>query len=138
VILGAVVLSGLTYMLLSSPCPPAIPQDILDRINAGMNRSDIEDIIGSPPGDYRSGPVVEIPRATYGIDWEDEVRGMVDVSSLPTYEWETDRAKLELTFLKSGRVATGSLTEVRRKHIGPLDMLVWRIERLWRRWFASR
>jgi hypothetical protein len=122
-------------VLFSSPCPVQLPLDILDRIQPGMNRSDIDDIIGSPPGDYRTGPVNEVPNTTHGIYWEDEEEWMVQGLNLPTYKWETDRAELKIIFLKSGKAATGYYTSVTRQQLGPLDSLVWRAKRLWRKWF---
>ena len=124
-------------VLFSSPCPVQLPLDILDRIQPGMNRADIDDIIGSPPGDYRTGPVFEIPHSTQGVYWEDEheQEWIVRSPNLPAYKWETDRAELELIFLESGEVATGSFTRVARQKVGPVDSLVWRAKRQWRRFF---
>jgi hypothetical protein len=124
-------------ILFSSPCTVLLPLDILDRIQAGMKKPDIEDIIGSPPGDYRTGPVVEIPNSTQATYWEEEhvdewIGGGPD---LRVYTWKTDRVELEIVFLKSGEVATAAFTRVSRQELGPLESLAWRAKRLWRKWF---
>jgi hypothetical protein len=98
-----------------------------------MTMADIEGIVGSPPGDYRSGPVVEIPDTSQAVSWEEEEEWTIPGIDLPKYKWETDTAELEIMFLKSGRAAVGWFTEVEQQKIGSLDSLIWRTKRLWRR-----
>jgi len=132
--LGMLALAFVAGAVWPAPRRVVIPLDVLDRVNAGMEKRDIEELVGGPPGDYRSGPVVEIPNRCAGVYWEDEDTWMVPYVTLPKCEWRTDRAELKMVFLKSGRVAVGSLTEMKREQVGPLDLLLWRIGRWWNSW----
>jgi hypothetical protein len=37
---------------------PRINQEMLDRIEIGMTRTEVAAILGAPPGDYRTGPTI--------------------------------------------------------------------------------
>ncbi len=117
------------------PRPDRVTYENFLRIHAGMPLEDINDLVGAPPGDYRTGPVVgaDLERGLY---WEDPEQWMPDpCTALPTYKWQTDRAELTLSFLRSGQVAVGTFTPVRRQKLGPLDNPLWHVKRQWRRWF---
>jgi hypothetical protein len=128
--LAAAFVLGLAFALLPAQYPGPLPEDVLGRIQAGMSLPDIEKIVGFPAGDHRSGPTMEIFFTRHGVYWEDEQEWLPQYSDLPKYTWKTDSAIFEVVFLKSGKVATASFTEVTRQQAGPLELLAWRIRQL--------
>jgi hypothetical protein len=82
-----------------------IDRDHFDRITEGMSRAEVEDILGGPPGDFRTKPVEYSHTCALPLDFEcDGGR----------WEWWTgDDGRIELLFdrqdkMRFGFIATGS------------------------------
>ncbi len=118
--------------------PPRFVQISLDDLFAECEpderrptRQELEARLG-PPGDYRTGPTqrvvvnVFLPLDYQYAQWEE-----------PAYvlTWESDTRLLRFGFdAGNGLVAIGSACNVRVDQ-SPLENLVWRVKRQWRRWF---
>jgi hypothetical protein len=134
------------------PRPDRITQENFDRIRAGMSRAEVEAVLGGPPGDYRSA-WTDWPDAGEGddfniccVDWSARsvsVRGYepedladeTDSSGAPvTGLWFGNDGCVKVYFSPDVVGDKHFLCTVRREP-GPLDNLLWRAKRLWRRWF---
>jgi hypothetical protein len=117
-----------------------ITRENFDRIKDGMSRAEVEAILG-PPGDYSSGPVAY--SEADGIN----TRVVVDASSLAAIGdfwlrnvWSGDRALCGVYISEAGYVTRtpygiGFFELVERVEQSPLDNLIWRAKRQWRKWF---
>ncbi len=118
--------------------PPRFMQISLDDLLAECEpkerrptRQELESRLG-PPGDYRTGPTqraadnVFFPLDSDYAQWGE-----------PAYvlTWESDTRRLQFHFdAGNGLVAIESRFNVRVDQ-SPLENLVWRVKRQWRRWF---
>jgi hypothetical protein len=87
-------------------------------VRHGMNRSEVEKILGQP-GDYRTGPAsAELgpAAANYLI-------------------WRSDAGVFVLDFDARGHVVEQMHISTQRQELSPLDDLLWRLKRQWHRWF---
>jgi hypothetical protein len=120
--LPAVVMATVAVTLLW-PGPNRVTRENYDRITDDMTRADVEAILG-PPGDYRS----DETRLGFSMGWP--VGG--------TLFWHTDEMMILVEFDQSGRMfhrdCIPSPVFVPK---GPLDKLLWRSKRQWRRWFPE-
>src|SRR5262249_14859791 len=101
----------------------------------GMSRAEVEAILG-PPGDYRTGPV-----------WYEDL-GIVDGLTVPLENefgarWYGDKAASYVFFTQSGCVEDWKRVDQnwlrgRRVDQSPLDNLLWRAKRQWRKWFPEK
>jgi hypothetical protein len=92
-----------------------------------MTRAEIEAILG-PPGDYRTGPT----RGQTAIDpiWE---------PPLPyAASWYSDTVAITVEFDDDGRAGVGAGESVEKVEQSPLENLVWRARRQWRKWFHGK
>jgi hypothetical protein len=97
-----------------------------DRIRVGMTRAEIEASLG-PPGDHTTGPTRPTGR-DHGVDGS----GLVCAS---VAHWFTDDGWIAVEFDAKGRVRGWSWRGTKRAEQSPLDNLLWRAKRQWRRWF---
>jgi hypothetical protein len=124
-----------------------------DRIQTGMNRADVEAILG-PPGDYRTGlGETRLGEVDYGITqnviWmPDPATDLVPtLSNWSTHtgrwpawppsesaSWMSDSFEISVTINESGSVVD-KLGCPRRKTRELLGALLWRAKRQWHRWF---
>jgi hypothetical protein len=118
------------------PRTDRITRENFDRIKEGMSRAEVEAILG-PPGDYRTGPVVYFTPTD---------RDVMDEPSVPFEDpdsalWLGDRAGGRVGFDEAGCVtiwdASLECRSGERVSQGPVDNLLWRAERLWRKWFSE-
>jgi hypothetical protein len=127
VLAGLAVVVAVGVVALWPQAVDRVTKESYDRIHAGMTRTEVEAILG-PPGDYSSGPT------SGGIDYggilEARMRGS-DAGS-----WNGDTGEILLTF-DERRVTTMHFgpNEVRR--LRPFDTVLWRLKRLWHRWFPE-
>jgi hypothetical protein len=147
----AVVVAAVVVMLW--PRPTQVTRASCDRIRVGMSRTEVEAILGGPPGDYRTGPTV-------GPEFDQSFRTVVhsawtgplppaptSVMPLPTIKdwppieplaydtWQRDAGNVYVTFSPEGVVRIKSFSAAIKLEHGPLDNLLWRLKRQWRRWF---
>jgi hypothetical protein len=148
---GLVVLTGAAALVLW-PRPDRITLENFLRVRKGMGRAEVEAILGSP-GDYTTGPIV--PWTTSGnliiasgpwTSWgeaEDNpvttARGVAELrhpDGTLTCNWEGDTRAIWVTFGRSGDAVYGdTCPSALDRARGPLDRLLWRAKRQWRRWF---
>ncbi len=129
-LLATAVAAAIAVVLL----PPApylrLTRDRLDQVRGGMSRAEVHSILG-PPGDYLSGAVQATGSSQFSWmgDWPPRrtASGLADA-------WETDTALVVVFFGERGAQEVYFKPQ-RLTEQGPLDHLVWRGKRLWRRWF---
>jgi hypothetical protein len=155
-----VVLSGLAVVVAAGAVvlwqrpPSRITRENFERIKEGMSRAEVEAILG-PPGDYRTGD----GEMDYGMENEawmpdtgpDVAKGLSpDFDKLETNwkrdpgqspedpssraDWLGDSFGIAIAIGPSGSVEE-KVGLPRRTTQGPLDNLLWRLKRQWRRWF---
>jgi hypothetical protein len=121
---AGLALVGAAAFVMEPPPPRPTPEGF-DRIKDGMSRAEVEAILGSP-GDYRTVPTTR--PVGYGGAMAVDFRGA------ELLIWEVDAGTLSV-WLSSGRVI-GKFSEADLPAVGePLDNLLWRLKRQWRRWF---
>jgi hypothetical protein len=128
----AVLLAGGAFALWPRPRPTV--EKCLS-LQKGMTRAEVEAVLG-PPGDYRTGPrdryLGQQHWVTFGEHWTDD--GTTVIS-----QWECDAARIWVAYkpMPDGTIAVGFIDEAKRLDQGPLDSLLWRAKRQWRRWFPD-
>ncbi len=110
-----------------------VTQENIDRIQAGMSRAEVEAILG-PLGDHRTGPTKRrrLEILTRGYEWPP---GVTPISNRTSREqWAGDRGDCWVDFGPSGVIHT-AFEPVDRIQQSPLENLLWRVRRQWKRWF---
>jgi hypothetical protein len=151
--LAAVLIAAGTFVLW--PHEERVTKANFDRIQVGMSRATVEAMLGGPPGDYRT------------VRTEDEyigpffdARGPTPVADRPYTqtiyydcglrgEWFGNEGRVEV-FFESGLVAKSRVAGLgngiipskkfwpsTNRDLDPLDNLVWRAKRQWRKWFPG-
>jgi hypothetical protein len=117
------------------PRPDRVTRENVHRISEGMTRAEVEAILG-PPGDYSTGPLREhgCPQSSY----HDLAMLMAEVGEGGAL-WLSDTGQAVIWFDSRGRVMEDPFfSECAREPQGPLDNLLWRANRQWRRWFPEK
>jgi hypothetical protein len=142
-LVGLVVVLAARVLVVWPQLDP-ITEEHFNRISEGMTFPEVETLLG-PAGDYRTGPMTikqpifrsppgMLPNLSDGyrhieIHWlTDTATIMVDVK-LPDETWSVRPMLGELPL---GAVTDAYWCDMQLKH-GPLDNLLWRAERIWRR-----
>jgi len=132
--LAVVVAAGSAVVLWPQP-PSRITRGNFDQIRGGMTRVEVHALLG-PPGDYATGDTE--------IDWDSHDKGKRFLLSnnpetwrLMPDVWGGDRARVMVVYYTNGTVVGAKYSPVRRVDQGPLDRLLWRAKRQWRRWFPE-
>jgi hypothetical protein len=142
------------------PQSDRVTRENFDRIREGMSRAQVEAILG-PPGDYRIGPTVAVDPpehlSTDPLEGERAPSMALERQFFKswTYRWESDRVTVKVVFAtraESGmdEMAIAQLFDesfatvgvakcecMTRQEVGPLDFLLWRAERHWRKCFPK-
>jgi hypothetical protein len=122
-----------------------------DRIELGMSRAEVQAILG-PAGDYTTGPVDQFYR--YYVRWSGSgyLNSTTTVPSMTLQSiesgrspeaggvaagWEDDTGVIDVVFDAQGKVAWTHFCAQQLQQIGPLDKLLWRVQRQWHRWFPD-
>ncbi len=138
---GLLALAGVGAFALW-PRPERVTRENYERIQNGMNRAEVEAVLG-PPGDYRTGPT----RVYW--DFEDDVSGDFDPddSDFSTYDeiglpititidkWEGNAGRVKVLYDETGRSVQTSFFRSESVKRSTLEILRWRAKRQWRRWF---
>jgi hypothetical protein len=134
------VLAGLAVLLLAAgafvarPRSDRITKENFDRIRVGMNRAETEAVFGGPPGDYTNGSTWTASSgfalAEVGDDGESRI--------IPLSEWQSDTLIAWIVFDESGKVMHKESAGNSRMGRGPLESLLWRAKRQWRKWFPEK
>jgi hypothetical protein len=136
----AVWLGNWPFERSTSPFRPGMEH--FDRIRDGMTRDEVCAVVG-PPGDYSSGPLMDAASliACNGgpRDAEDYRPPSTDTATgeiVERVEWRTDNAIASVFFRPTGEVRDKYLSAVWRIGQSPVENLLWRAKRQWRRWFS--
>jgi hypothetical protein len=106
-----------------------------DRICEGMTWTEVEAILG-PPGDYSTG-LLRGPHGCPQSSYHDLAMLISEVAEGGAL-WLSDTGQAEVWFDNRGRVVDDPfINECAREPQGPLDNLLWRAKRQWRRWFPE-
>jgi hypothetical protein len=103
--------------------PSSVTRENCDRIKAGMSRAEVEAILG-PPGDYTTGPRVQIIMESGGLEMH-----------RPDRTWNGDEGVFSVWFDGERKVEFTRFHEWTRIDQSPLESLLWRVKRQWRKWF---
>jgi hypothetical protein len=119
------VLVGILLTLLL-PRPSKVTRANFERIEVGMSKPEVEEILGGPPGDYRDRP-------TYTHARVDFLLGLVGAFAPGREErgWHGNQGVIEVTFDGPGVVAEKQFTE--ETPAGWAETLRWRLNRRWER-----
>jgi hypothetical protein len=116
---GLVLLGGLVALLRPWHCP--VNCAACERIEKGMTQTEVEEILGGPPGDYTTRPGGFLPL-------------VFAVSMKPRKTWQGDECVVHVTF-EDGRVFWVEVVKVDPRDTGLVDLLEWRLARLKERLF---
>jgi hypothetical protein len=123
-----------------APRSDRITRENWERINADMSRAELEAILG-PPGDYTTGPTELVGNVGHveGTGYSGPSRGIVTTAlaeaDLERWIWYGDAGEICVDRWSGGCMKT--FHPERRVDQGPLDNLLWRIQRQWRKWFPE-
>jgi hypothetical protein len=133
--------AGLTVLIaigvvVPGPRPDRITPGNYARIQVGMHRAEVEVILGAP-GDYRAGPGETRSRNFYNA-WQpdDDSARPLKCDKGDMLLWVTDSMAIRADLDRPNKIEDFVAFE-RRRTQGPLDNLLWRAKRLWRRWFPE-
>jgi hypothetical protein len=103
-------------------------RDSFDRIQQGMTRAEVEAILG-PPEDFRSEPVAYPSGTEYWLQ-------SLKPNDASQRIWYTDTGLRVVFFAPDGLVSGAVFVPGNLSNRSPLDNLLWRLKRLWHRWFS--
>jgi hypothetical protein len=131
--IAGVVLTISASLLVLRPNPDArISRENYERIKEDMTKAEVEAILG-PPGDYRSMPVDYTLNLADGFCEGPDSRSY----SVENHSWKGDRSTISVDYNYLGKVIHSHRADVLEPTPGPLNVLVWRTKRQWRRWFPE-
>jgi len=111
-----VLVGTLFPVLLPRPSPVTFTN--YERISTGMTRAEVEQILGGPPGDYRTRPVLTLLPSGGGLRWA---------------VWQGNEGTAEVSFDRSGSVILRRFLTAEPRQPGLIETLHWRLERHWNR-----
>jgi hypothetical protein len=129
-VIAALALAGAGALVLWTRAS-AITREKADSIQEGMTRADVVTLLG-PPGDHSTGPLTSSLGA-YVFDSSDDCGTSPDYGS--EAGWITDIGIVDVRFDDDQRVMNCWFSPLRRVEQSPLENLLWRAKRQWRRWF---
>jgi hypothetical protein len=119
------------------PRKDRITRENYERIREGMSRVEVEAILG-PPGDFTTQPVAEVDRAGPSLLLISDARTWPMVDKRAWVEWQTDTGTVGIQFTSSEHVLVPIFWEMQSiSGHDPLDILLWRAKRQWRKWFPE-
>jgi hypothetical protein len=116
------VLLGLFVNLLTPRhCP--VNREAFGLVEKGMTRAEVHAVLGGPPGDYRTRPYSEENALAYYATSPGPPSGDV---------WHGDEGTVEVRYsTRHDAVISADFTEAEPYDAGPLELVRWRLERLW-------
>jgi hypothetical protein len=105
--------------------------DNYQRIAAGMSRSEVETMLGSP-GDFTTGPTSDDP-GSEGVNYYCGSQ----LGPVHHLEWLADKTGVYVSFDSTGRVYDKQFWRQHRENQTALQTLCWLARRQWRRWFPE-
>jgi hypothetical protein len=132
------VLAGLAVVLCAAvafvlwPRPDRVTRENFDRIHDRMSRSEVESILGSP-GDYSTGPTLEVFRYTRILPF-----GPEDIPPSDWWGvWQGDSGEARI-WGGSGFIRVKEFEDMYRIDQSRFDNLIWRAKRQWYCWFPDK
>jgi hypothetical protein len=138
-VVGLAVLVGVgAFVLWPRPDQPdRITRANYERLRQGMSRAEVEAILG-PPGDFRSGPTAKVHTETGTLRMLVIAEKIIeDSKTCQRQAWVTDKMEVYALYSQSGFALATLCYSLDRQEQGPLDNLLWRAKRQWRRWFPE-
>ena len=114
VAVGLVLAGGVFALVMPRQCP--VNRAAFERIEVGMTQSEVEQILGGPPGDYRTRPD-DTWRVMVWDEW-----------------WLGDEGDVSVGFTPGGAVERAEFSEKPPYHPGQVALVRWRLKRLKERW----
>jgi hypothetical protein len=113
-----------------------INRENLFRLRDGMTLAEATAILG-PPGDYRSGATESCDRRDpFGSTFQTVIGNRIE-SNDRRVVWDTDSARVIVTFDVSDQLVGGSLISMQKTKVSLVENVRWRAKRLWDKWFPS-
>jgi hypothetical protein len=113
---------------------PAVPSPVTrenyDHFQEGVSIAEVEAVLG-PPGNYADGPIM----GSAITEFSGESRAVN--RNRPAWQWVSDTAIIEMYADEHGKVRRRAFTPMHRVPRSPLDNLLWRAKRQWRKWFPK-
>jgi hypothetical protein len=126
----AVAFLALALLLVGTVLPLVMPwhcrvnRATFERLKVGMTRAQVEAILGGPPGDYQTRP--SVPPGEFDLARVTELSEQV----WPTERWAGDQGDISVRFTPGGVVADVQFTAVAPYSPSPLELALWRLERM--------
>jgi hypothetical protein len=133
VVVGLVLVALAAVALMPRTNPVCITSQSSNLINGGMSQAEVRAILG-PPGDYASGPTEPDGPSEYG-----RIGGCWPPGRTPPQAadvWVTDSGAIAVYFGEQGAQET-CFRPSHRIDQSPVDNLLWRVKRRWRKWFPG-
>jgi hypothetical protein len=127
---GVLVVAG-TTMLWPRPADP-INFENFQCLRGGMTKAEVTAVLG-PPGDYRTGPTIEV-----GGSYRDAFFDTAEFATAPDSTedvWSSDKAWTKVSYSRSGATVAAFYMRREPETVSPLANLLWRAKRRWHRWF---
>jgi hypothetical protein len=132
-VLALVALLAVGAFVLVQPVPPSrLTMANCMRLREGMMRAEVEAILGAP-GDYRTGPTL-VEDEGVGLEFSGNWLG--DDTTISERR-ECDGATVKVEYRTIGTISVVIYLEAKRQPQNPLDFLLWRTKRQWRKWFPE-
>jgi hypothetical protein len=145
VVAGLAVLLLVTGAFAAWPRPDRITEENAGRITRGMSRAEVYAILG-PPGDYRT-VLTEDPifsGTDFGpavVEFTSGPQVVVNIPRIPSNEetlvWNGDGGDISVR-VGAGGVVSKHFMVMEKVAQSPLDNLLWRAKRQWRKWFPGK
>jgi hypothetical protein len=117
------------------PRPDRITEENYQRIQEGMSRAEVEAILG-PPGDHRTGATYTYPQIGTGVFSAKDL--FFVFATGPAWPvWKGDAVEIQIQLNDSGHATHKGRLTAHRIEQTPLDNLLWRAKRQWRKWFPD-
>jgi hypothetical protein len=144
VVVVGLALAGATAFAMW-PRSNRITKENLNRIQPGMSLAEVQAILG-PPGDYRTGPTrthiwgYHPEDTNMDTDTDDPLMLRLDEMLFGRLDerlgkWESDTGVAVVKCDESGHSLVYIYYASKNVEQGPLDNLLWRVNRRWRKWF---
>jgi hypothetical protein len=132
----AVAFLALALLLVGTSLPLVVPRRCpvsraaCERIKEGMTQAEVEAILGGPPGDYRIRPSETAEYILWGEHWTgDEGTVVLDIEDSRELTRVTSSGEIEVCYT-GGKVSRKAFVEAMPDTFGPLELALWRLERL--------
>jgi hypothetical protein len=131
VLAGVVLLLGVGVVVLW-PRSNQITESNCGRIKMGMSRTEVESILGGPPGVYGWRPMWPVREESREVIPRDK-----SVLNCVWVRWWGDEGAIDVFYDPSGRAMGVTWCRCEPIKLSPFVWLIWRAECQWHRWFPA-